>query len=68
MTSNLTIASPRKRSFVLTTNKDQGKFHLLTILVIPGFLVTVFLAQKWYWILLYLLIAVSILFLVFRKK
>ena len=39
--------------------QHQGKFHLATIFLIPGFIVTVFLSESWLYSILYCLISKS---------
>lgn len=46
----------------------QGIFHLLSIFLIPAFLVVLFLSDSWLWVVLFLLIAGVILYITFRKK
>lgn len=46
----------------------QGKYHLLSILLIPGFLVSLFLSNHWLIPILFLLISSLIVFLTFYKK
>lgn len=55
-------------SIDLTDHGHQGKYHLLTILLLPGFLVALFLSKSWIVPTLYGLVAGFILWQVFRKR
>jgi len=52
----------------LKENKHQGKFHLLAIFLIPGFLASLFLAESWIVPLVYFIVALVIVYFIFRKK
>lgn len=59
----------QQKLFVLKNNKqDQGKYHLLAIFLIPGFIVTLFLSNHWIWVLLYLAISILVLRITFKSK
>jgi len=60
--------SHRQISIALTENGHQGKYHLLTILLLPGFLVALFLSKSWIVPVIYSLVAGIILWQVFRKR
>jgi hypothetical protein len=52
----------------LKENKHQGKFHLLAIFLIPGFLAALFLAENWIVPSIYFIVALVIVYFIFRKK
>jgi len=49
-------------------DQHQGKFHLASIFLIPGFIVTLFLNDSWLYSILYCVISILLLYLLFRKK
>jgi hypothetical protein len=55
---------------MISENSNQGKFHLLAILLIPVNMVVLFLMpQRFWWLSMVILIASGVLtFLVLRKK
>jgi hypothetical protein len=48
--------------------QHQGKFHLLAIFLIPGFLVTLFLSSHWVFPLVYAGIAGVVTWMVLKKR
>lgn len=53
---------------LMKNDQHQGKFHLLSIFLIPGFLVTIFLSSSWLWVITYLIITAAIIWITFREK
>ncbi|NVK65024.1 MAG: hypothetical protein HWE22_10580 [Flavobacteriales bacterium] len=52
----------------MNNSQHQGKYHLLAILLIPGFLVSIFLSNSFWVPLIFGLVAAVILYLAFRKS
>jgi hypothetical protein len=48
--------------------QHQGKFHLASIFLIPGFIVTAFLSKSWLYSIIYCVISSILLYFLFRKK
>jgi hypothetical protein len=52
----------------MSSPQHQGKFHLLSILLIPALLVSFFLSDSWIPGIVTSVISVVLLYLIFRKK
>lgn len=50
----------------LNKPEHQGKYHLLAIFLIPGLLISVFLSKSWWIPIVFLVIALLVIWLVFR--
>lgn len=52
---------------VLAENKNQGKYHLLIIFLVPGFLISLFLSNSWWVPIIYLALGSAIVYYVFKR-